>query len=85
MYEANFEYSTTLDPSLVILSTASPLCPGVQIYIVNEDGTSLDGERMAYEPTTFKFIINTRNIVDVGSYDLVVLASFTGDAYSQTS
>ena len=85
MYPANFPFTTTLDPSMVTLSTASPLCPEIQLDIVDEEGTPLDGEIMTYEPTEFKLRINTRNIENVGIYDLKVLASFTGDSYIQTN
>ena len=84
VYERNIVYINFLDTSLVTFNPASELCPDIELNIVNHDGSPLNNDIFTYDTETLKFIIDSQDPSVVGTYNLKVVASFTGGIYSQT-
>ena len=68
VYETSTAVVRTLDPSLITLTTATTLCPDIEIDIVNADGTLLSDEFITYETETYEIRIETQDTEEVGDY-----------------
>ena len=56
------------------------MCPEITLEIQNEDGSPLK-EFFVFDYWQNKLFINTSDVGCVGDYQLVLVASFEGDAY----
>lgn len=65
-------------------SPTSSLCPSIELSIVNSDDSPLDGVVFTFNQMTHEFTIDSQDINDAGSYNMKVVASFSGGTYIQT-
>ena len=53
------------------------------MQVFNSDGSSLDGKVFSYDKVANEFTIDTKDVANVGTYHMKVVARFAGSSYSQ--